>query len=59
MQMHCLPEYAVRSALGSARIMDIQYTNTAASDFNGNLVYLEHAPVSGYVGKQYCVVKQR
>jgi ubiquinone/menaquinone biosynthesis C-methylase UbiE len=58
MQMHCLPEQAVRSALGSAKIVDIQYTNTAASDFNGNLVYLEQAPASGYVGKQYCVVKQ-
>jgi SAM-dependent methyltransferase len=58
MQMHCLPEHAVRSAIGSARIVDIQYTNTAANDFNGNLVYLEQAPVSGYVGKQYCVVKQ-
>ncbi|WP_263352961.1 class I SAM-dependent methyltransferase [Acidicapsa acidisoli] len=58
MQMHCLPERAVRSALGSAKIVDIRYTNTAASDFNGNLVYLEQAPTSGYVGKQYCVVKQ-
>jgi SAM-dependent methyltransferase len=58
MQMHCLPERAVRRALGSARIVDIQFTNTAAKDFNGELVYLRQGPTSGYVGKQYCVVKQ-
>jgi SAM-dependent methyltransferase len=57
MQMHCLPERVVRKALGSARIVDIQYTNTAAKDFNGELVYLRQGPASGYVGKQYCVVK--
>jgi SAM-dependent methyltransferase len=57
MQMHCLPERAVRRALGSARVADIQFTNTAAKDFNGKLVYLPQAPRSGYVGRQYCVVK--
>jgi hypothetical protein len=55
--MHCLPERVVRRAIGSARIVDIQYTNTAAKDFNGELVYLRQAPTSGYVGKQYCVTK--
>ncbi len=59
MQMHCLPEHVVRSALGCARIVDIQFTNTAAKDFNGKLVYLRQAPTSGYVGKQYCVVSER
>jgi SAM-dependent methyltransferase len=58
MQMHCLPERAVRRALGSARVADIQFTNTAAKDFNGKLVYLPQAPTFGYVGKQYCVVKE-
>jgi hypothetical protein len=58
MQMHCLPERVVRRALGSAGIVDIQFTNTAAKDFNGELVYLRQGPASGYVGKQYCVVKQ-
>jgi SAM-dependent methyltransferase len=58
MQMHCLPERVVRRALGSARVADIQLTNTAAKDFNGKLVYLSQAPTSGYVGKQYCVVKE-
>jgi hypothetical protein len=57
MQMHCLPEGVVRRALGSARVVDIQLTNTAAKDFNGRLVYLRQAPTSGYVGKQYCVVR--
>src|ERR1700733_12546662 len=55
MQMHCLPEHVVRKALGPARIVDIQFTNTAAKDFNGELVYLRQGPRSGYVGKQYCV----
>jgi ubiquinone/menaquinone biosynthesis C-methylase UbiE len=57
MQMHCLPERAVRQALGTATIKDIRYTNTAAKDFNGKLVYLHHPPPSGYVGRQYCVTK--
>jgi hypothetical protein len=57
MQMHCLPERIVRDALGNVRVADIQLTNTAARDFNGKLVYLQQAPGTGYVGKQYCVVK--
>ena len=60
MQMHCLPESIVRRALASAnipaKIVDVRYTNTAARDFNGKLVYLDQPPPSGYVGKQYCVV---
>jgi SAM-dependent methyltransferase len=59
MQMHCLPERIVRDALASANVIDIQLTNTAAKDFNGRLVYLQKAPKAGYIGKQYCVVKQR
>jgi SAM-dependent methyltransferase len=58
MQMYCLPERLVREALGSCKIVDIQFTNTAAKDFNGDLVYLPQAPPSGYVGKQYCVMKE-
>ncbi len=58
MQMHCLPERVVRRALGSASIVDVQFTNTAAKDFNGELAYLRKAPTSGYVGKQYCVVSE-
>jgi SAM-dependent methyltransferase len=59
MQMHLLPERVVRRALGLARVADIQLTNTAAKDFNGKLAYLPNAPASGYVGKQYCVIKER
>jgi ubiquinone/menaquinone biosynthesis C-methylase UbiE len=57
MQMHCMPERVVRQALGSAEVLDIQLTNTAARDFNGRIKYLREAPASGYIGKQYCVVK--
>ena len=59
MQMHCLPERAVRGALRSATVVDVQFTNTAAKDFNGRLEYLNQPPARGYVGKQYCVVKER
>jgi SAM-dependent methyltransferase len=58
MLMHCLPEAAVRTALGlNAQVVDIQWTNTAAKDFNGKLIYLEQPLRSGYVGRQYCVLK--
>jgi SAM-dependent methyltransferase len=57
MQMHCLPERVIRNSLGNAKIVDVQQTNTSAKDFNGKLVYLQQPLTSGYVGKQYCVVK--
>jgi SAM-dependent methyltransferase len=57
MQMHCLPERVIRQVLGSAKILDVQFTNTAAKDFNGKLLYLQRPPKSGYVSKQYCVTK--
>jgi ubiquinone/menaquinone biosynthesis C-methylase UbiE len=57
MQMHCLPEHVIRQALGTAIIVDIRYTNTAAKDFNGKLVYLQRPLRLGYVGRQYCVTK--
>lgn len=59
MQMHCLPERTIRRSLGDAKIVDIQLTNTGAKDFNGKLVYLQQSVGSGYIGKQYCVVKPR
>ncbi len=58
MQMHCLPERVVRRALETARILDIQFTNTAAKNFNGRLSFLPQAPATGYIGKQYCAMKQ-
>jgi hypothetical protein len=60
MQMHCLPDRSSAARLASAKIpakiVDARFTNTAARDFNGKLVYLDQAPASGYVGKQYCVI---
>lgn len=58
MQMHCLSEQAVRNAVRSLKIVDVQLTNTAAKDFNGRLEYLHLAPARGYIGKQYCAVKE-
>jgi hypothetical protein len=55
--MHCLPERIIRQVLSPAKILEVQFTNTAAKDFNGKLVYLQRPPRSGYVSKQYCVTK--
>jgi SAM-dependent methyltransferase len=57
MKMHCIPETIVRKALGTAVVVDIQMTNTAAENFNGRVKYLQSAPPTGYIGKQYCVTK--
>jgi SAM-dependent methyltransferase len=57
MQLHLLSEAEVRDAVRPAMVVDVRLTNTAAKDFNGRLVYLSEPPTSGYVGKQYCVVK--
>lgn len=57
MRMHLLAEAEVREAVRPATVVDVRLTNTAAKDFNGRLVYLSEMPSSGYVGKQYCVVK--
>jgi ubiquinone/menaquinone biosynthesis C-methylase UbiE len=57
MQMHCMSESVVRQALGTAKVTDIQLTNTAAKDFNGRIKYLQTAPTAGYIAKQYCVMK--
>jgi SAM-dependent methyltransferase len=59
MQMHCFSESAVRPALGTATVVDIQITNTAQKDFNGRLRYFPATPTSGFVAKQYCVTKAR
>lgn len=57
MQLHLLGEQEVREAVRPAMVADVRLTNTAAKDFNGRLVYVNQMPRSGYVGKQYCVVK--
>lgn len=58
MQMHCLPSHMIKNALGGATIVDIQTTNSGMKDFNGKLVYLDQPQASGFIGKQYCVVKR-
>ena len=57
MQLHLLGEAEVREAVQPAVVVDVRMTNTAAKDFNGRLVYLNEMPRTGYMGKQYCVVK--
>jgi SAM-dependent methyltransferase len=57
MQMHCLPEPLIRRAIGAAKIVDIQFTNTAEKDFNGRLFYRALPPATGYASRQYCVIK--
>jgi hypothetical protein len=57
MQLHLLAEAEVRAAVRPAMVVDVRLTNTAAKDFNGRRVYLSERPRTGYVGKQYCIVK--
>ena len=59
MEMHCIPESTVQRVLHEAggKVMDVRLTNSAEPAFCGNLQYLTQAPVSGYVSKQYCVIK--
>ncbi|MFI5070115.1 MAG: class I SAM-dependent methyltransferase [Terriglobales bacterium] len=60
MRMHCLREREVRGILAKhlADVVDVQLTNSTETAFNGNLRYLEHEPRSGFVSKQYCVLKR-
>lgn len=59
MDMHCIPEAAIRKLLSGhqVRIVDVQRTNSADPGFNGNLKYLDDDPERGFVSKQYCVRK--
>jgi ubiquinone/menaquinone biosynthesis C-methylase UbiE len=61
MEMHCIPEVQIRQLLGRepVRIADVRLTNSSTGSFNGNLEFLEREPESGFVSKQYCVVKDR
>ena len=56
-RMYCLQEGRIRRALRPAEVVDIQFTSAAASNFNGNLLFLGEAPAVGWVSKQYCVFK--
>jgi SAM-dependent methyltransferase len=59
MEMHCISELAVRKFIeaSGARVVDVRLTNSAEPRFGGNLQYLKEEPQSGFVSKQYCVVK--
>jgi ubiquinone/menaquinone biosynthesis C-methylase UbiE len=59
MEMHCIPEEAIRKLLSGlkVRIADVQRTNSTDPGFNGNLQYLDHDPERGYISKQYCLRK--
>lgn len=59
MEMHCIPESAIRRVIDESggKVIDVCLTNSAAPDFSGNLQYLHQELASGYVSKQYCVVK--
>jgi hypothetical protein len=60
MEMHCIKEDAVRKLVqkSGGRVVDVRLTNSTDSSFCGDLQYINQEPESGYVSKQYCVVKQ-
>jgi len=59
MEMNCLPEREVRELFSGqgVRVVDVRLTNSTDPSFKGNIQFVERGPVSGYVSKQYCVVK--
>jgi ubiquinone/menaquinone biosynthesis C-methylase UbiE len=64
MEMHCMEEHAVRKLVheSGGQVVDVRLTNSTDPSFCGDLKYLEQdclnqVAESGYVSKQYCVVK--
>ena len=59
MEMRCIKESVIRKliAQNGAQVIDVQITNSCEPSFSGNLQYLAQEPRTGYVSKQYCVVK--
>jgi ubiquinone/menaquinone biosynthesis C-methylase UbiE len=59
MEMHCIQEAEVRELVQKfgGHVVDVRLTNSADPAFCGNLQYINQEPESGYVSKQYCVVK--
>jgi ubiquinone/menaquinone biosynthesis C-methylase UbiE len=59
MEMHCISEQAVRRLVeaSGARVVDVRLTNSSEPSFGGNLQYLKEEARSGFMSKQYCVVK--
>jgi ubiquinone/menaquinone biosynthesis C-methylase UbiE len=60
MEMHCINESKLRRLVhrSGAEVADVRLTNSVDPSFCGNLQYLQQEPQSGYVSKQYCVVKR-
>jgi SAM-dependent methyltransferase len=60
MEMHCVEELAVRECVrqSGGEVVDVRLTNSTDVAFCGDLRYLDEEPKSGYVSKQYCVVKR-
>jgi SAM-dependent methyltransferase len=60
MEMHCIQESAVRKLVQErgGRVVDVRLTNSTDPAFCGDLQYPTGEPESGYVSKQYCVVKR-
>jgi SAM-dependent methyltransferase len=60
MEMHCLEEVKIRELVRQcgAQVMDVRLTNSADPAFCGDLRYLAEELQSGYISKQYCVVKR-
>jgi ubiquinone/menaquinone biosynthesis C-methylase UbiE len=60
MEMHCLKESVARKLMekSGGRVLDVRLTNSTDPAFCGGLQYLADEPKSGYVSKQYCVVKR-
>lgn len=61
MEMHCIRQSTVRQLVqaSGARVVDVRFTNSAEPSFGGNLQYLQEGPQSGFVSKQYCVIKEK
>jgi SAM-dependent methyltransferase len=61
MEMHAIPEARLRATFARLRceVLDVAYTNSTAEDFNGRLRYLGEPPASGWVSRQWTVVKAR
>ena len=61
MEMHCIREASIRKLVqaSGARVVDVRLTNSSEPSFGGNLQYLKEGPQSGFVSKQYCVVKEK
>lgn len=59
MAMHCISESDIRRSLADqpVRIRDVRLTNSSTGSFNGDLQFLDREPESGFVSKQYCLIK--